>query len=64
MSRSILQRMKNILDKYCGENQNTHFKFNTFFSKIVPFRDEVEKYRRSGQTIDKNIAHAYCMVGT
>jgi len=30
----------------------------------VSFRDEVEKYRRAGQAIDNNIAHAYCKVGT
>jgi len=30
--------MKNLSDKGCQENQNTHFIFNNFFfSKIVPF---------------------------
>jgi len=29
--------MRNILDKRCREKQNTHFIFNFFFSKIVPF---------------------------
>ena len=40
--------MRNVSDKYCRRNQNTHFEFNTFFllSKIVPFWDDVEKYCR------------------
>jgi len=29
--------MKNISDKSCIENQNTTFRFNGRFSKIVPF---------------------------
>jgi hypothetical protein len=30
MSLSVLIRMRNISDKYCRENQNTHFMFNNF----------------------------------
>ena len=38
ISRTILLRMRNVSDKPCTENQNTHFTFNIFFfSKIVPF---------------------------
>jgi len=38
ISRSVLLRMRNVSDKSCTENQNTHFVFsNIFFSKIVPF---------------------------
>ena len=30
--------MRNVLDKKCRENQNTHFMSNSvFFSKILPF---------------------------
>ena len=29
--------MINVSDKRCRENQNTHFMFSDFFSKIVPF---------------------------
>ena len=32
----ILLRMRNVLDKSCRENQNTHFMFSKFFPKIVP----------------------------
>jgi hypothetical protein len=37
ISRSIVLMMRNVSDKSCRENQNTHFMFNNFFSKIVPF---------------------------
>ena len=37
ISRSVLLRMRNVSDKSCTENQNTHFVFSNFFSKIVPF---------------------------
>jgi len=29
--------MRNVSDKSCKENQNTHFVFSNFFPKIVPF---------------------------
>jgi len=42
--------------KSCGENQNTHFMFrNRFFSKIVSFLDNVEKYDTATQATDDNI---------
>jgi len=31
MSRSVLFRMRNVWDKICRANQNTHFMFNTLF---------------------------------
>ena len=30
-SRSVLLRMRNVSDKNCRENQNTHFTFSNFF---------------------------------
>ena len=36
ISCSILLRMRNIADKICSENQNTHFMFSNLFPKIVP----------------------------
>jgi hypothetical protein len=49
--------MRNGLDKICRENQNTHFMFNNFFPKIVPFliSYNVEKYGRARQATDDNI---------
>ena len=32
-SHSVLLRMRNVSDKSCRENQNTHFMFNNFFLK-------------------------------
>jgi hypothetical protein len=37
VSPQILRRMRNVLDKSCRENKNTHFMFTNFFTKIVPF---------------------------
>ena len=34
---SVSLRMRNVSNKRCTENQNTHFVFNNFFPKIVPF---------------------------
>jgi hypothetical protein len=33
----IVLRMRNVSDKSCTENLNTHFMFNDGFTKIVPF---------------------------
>ena len=46
--------MKNILDKYSRENQNTRFMFGNVFTKIVQFMRYVEKYDRAGQATDDN----------
>jgi hypothetical protein len=37
ISRSFLLRMKNVSYKHCRDIKNTHFMFNRFSSKIVPF---------------------------
>jgi hypothetical protein len=54
--------MRNVSDKSCGENQNTNFMFYNFFTKIVPFIDNVEKYCTAGRATDENKAHAHCRV--
>jgi hypothetical protein len=40
----ILIRMQNIADKFCRENQNTHFVFNKYFSKICSIYEIMWKY--------------------
>jgi hypothetical protein len=35
--RNFAKAPKNVSDKNCRENQNTHFMFNKGFPKIVPF---------------------------
>jgi len=38
VSRLFLLRMRNVSDKSCRENENTHFMFSIlFFSKILPY---------------------------
>jgi hypothetical protein len=37
ISRSFLIIMRKVSDESCRESQNTHFRFNNYFSKIVPF---------------------------
>jgi len=36
IAQSVLLRMRNISDKSCRGNQNTHFVLKNFFSNIVP----------------------------
>ena len=59
ISRSVLLRMRNVSDKSCRENQNTHFVCSNFFK-----RGNVGKYCRAGQATDDNTAHAHCMLYT
>ena len=63
-SRSVLLKMRNVSDKSCRENQNTHFVFNTFFFFFenhavyeIMWKNIVER----GQATDDNMAHAHCM---
>jgi hypothetical protein len=56
ISRSVLLTMRNVSDKRCRENQNTHFMFNNFFfRKSCRLWDNVEKYGRVGQATGDNI---------
>ena len=43
ISRWILLRMRNVSDKSCRENQNTHFLFNNVFRESCCLWDTVEK---------------------
>ena len=57
ISRSLLLRMRNVLDKSCRENQNPHFMFDTFFSEYhavyeVMWKHTVEQ-ERSHMTIQR-----------
>jgi hypothetical protein len=47
--------MRNVSDKGCRENQNTHFMFSNFFPKIVPFMKKCGKIRRDRRATDDNI---------
>ena len=43
ISRSILLRIRNVSDKSCRQNQNTHFVFSNFCRNLAVW-DNVEKY--------------------
>jgi hypothetical protein len=51
--RSVLRRMRDILDKSCREK--THFMFGNFSPNIMPFWDNVEKYCRARRGTDNVI---------
>ena len=58
ISLSFLLRMRNVSNKSCRGNQNTHFVFNTFFfflfSKILPFYEIMQKaFVEAGQATGK-----------
>jgi hypothetical protein len=59
--RSFLLRMRNVSGKYCRGNQNTQFVFDNVFLISYRLRDKVEKYFRTGQATDDNMAHAHCV---
>jgi hypothetical protein len=54
--------MRNVLDKNCRENQNTHFMFNNFFPKIVPFMRCRKIWKRRGHKWRHNMAPTLCML--
>ena len=54
-SRSVLLRMRNVADKSCRENQNTHFISNNCFSRKSCRSDNVDKYGNAGEDTDHNI---------
>jgi len=56
--------MRNISDKSCRENQNTHFIFNNSFWKPCHLCGNVEKYGRARHARDDNMVHAHCMLDT
>jgi len=47
--------MRNVLDKSCRENQNTHFVFSNFFRQSCRLWGNVEKYGRAGHATDDSI---------
>jgi hypothetical protein len=64
ISRSHLLRIRNVSDKSCRENQNTHFTSNRFFFfTILPFMKRSGKIRRTGQaTDDKRSMRISCWI--
>jgi len=60
--RWILLRMRNVSHKSCTESQNTHFMFNNFFPKVVPFMRQCGKtWKNQTGHIRQNGACAMCV---
>jgi len=65
LSRLVLLRMRNVSDKSCRENQNTHFMLNNLFSEKKNARhlgDNVEKYGRAGQATSARCMNFVCWI--
>ena len=58
--------MRNVSDKNCTENQNTHFMFsNIFFLENLALYEVMwTNIVGPGQTADGNMARAYCTLDT
>jgi len=56
--------MKNLSDKSCGENRNTHFMFEEFSPRIMPLTRSCGKilYSRTGHRRQYHMAHAHFML--
>jgi hypothetical protein len=55
--------MRDVSDKSCTENQNTHFAFTKLFPKNRAVYEKMwKKYCTAGQATDGNMAHARCML--
>ena len=62
LASASVVRMRNVSDKSCTENQNTHFVVSdSFFLKPCHLWGNLEKQCRAGQATDENMAHALCM---
>jgi hypothetical protein len=55
ISRWILLRMRNVSNKSCRENQNTHSMVNNWFRKSCRLWDYVQKYGRAKHATEDNI---------
>jgi hypothetical protein len=62
--RSVILKIRNILERSCRENQNTHFMFNNFPKLCRLWKILWEKYCRAGLATDNNMALAHCMLDT
>ena len=48
--------MRNVLDKFGRENQNTHFMLNNFLRKPCSLLDNVEKYGGATEAVNGKTA--------
>jgi len=70
ISQRILLKMGNLSDKSCRYNQNscrynqnTHFMFNNFYPKTLPFMRCEKKYAKTKTSHKRhNMEHSHCML--
>ena len=62
MSCSIHHKMRDVSDKICIENKNTHFMFSNFLKKSCRSWDNVGIYSRGRQATDDNMENEHCML--
>jgi hypothetical protein len=60
--RSVHLKMRDVSDKTCRENQNTHFVFSNLFPKTVLFVCRKIWYSQTGHRLQYNTARALCML--
>ena len=61
ISCSFVPRIRNVLDKWCRENQNPHFVFSNCFSENLAVYENVENYGRAKQATEYNIIRRKCI---
>jgi len=55
--------VRNVADRICTENQNTHFMFNNFFPENRNVYEIMwENICRAGEATGGNMTHAYCVL--
>jgi hypothetical protein len=54
--------MKNVSNKSCRENKNTHFMFHDFSRKSCRSRENVGRFGGAKEAADDNVAHAPCVL--
>ena len=62
ISLSVLLRMRNVSDKSCRENRNTHFVFNNSPPRKSCRSWDNATFCSAGQAIVANMAHAHCIL--
>jgi hypothetical protein len=56
--------MRNVSDKRCTENQNTHVAFSNFLENRTVYEKMWKNILKAGQTTDDNTAHVHFMLDT
>jgi len=63
ISHLFLLILRNVSDKSCREDQNTHFMIINFKENRAIYEIMRKNIVRVGRATDDNMAHAYCTLG-